>query len=136
MACWAWVAPPSFDPGYCPAKSWNFIKSGYEILKLSIKCTRLENIYNYSTHSSSNNSDWLKAFRDRANTQFSTKFAAKLSLSVLLFLSLFFEISSLMWSKRVGAFQCCLFLTLRITLLCIQIVTNWEWYKFLQNLIP
>jgi hypothetical protein len=39
------------------------------VLKLRVKCTRLENIYNYSTHSSS--SDWLKEFRkrkDRANS--------------------------------------------------------------------
>jgi hypothetical protein len=33
------------------------------MLRLRIKCTKLENIYNYSTHSS--NSDWLKAFRKR-----------------------------------------------------------------------
>jgi hypothetical protein len=45
------------------------IEKRYEILRLSIECTRLENIYNYSTHSNSN--DWLKAFRrrrDRANS--------------------------------------------------------------------
>ncbi len=50
----------------------------YEILRFSIKCTMLEKIYSYSTHSSS--SDWLKAIRKerRGQTQFSTKFAAKL----------------------------------------------------------
>jgi hypothetical protein len=47
----------------------NLKKKGYEILRLGIKCTRLENTYSYSTYR--NSSDWLKAFRkrkDRANS--------------------------------------------------------------------
>jgi hypothetical protein len=72
MPCWVWVAPLiwCFIPSWLlSAKSWNFIKSGYEILRLRAKCTKLGNIYSYSTHSSS--SDWLKEFRkrkDRANS--------------------------------------------------------------------
>jgi hypothetical protein len=64
MPCWAWVAPIiwCFIPSWLlSAKWWNFIKSGYEILKLSIKCTRLKNSYRYGTHSNSSHS--LKAFR-------------------------------------------------------------------------
>ncbi len=39
------------------------------LLRLRIKCARLENIYNYSTHSS--NSDWLKTFKKRKDRWFS-----------------------------------------------------------------
>jgi hypothetical protein len=41
----------------------NFKKKGYEILRLRIKCTMLENTYSYSTYR--NSSDWLKAFRKK-----------------------------------------------------------------------
>ncbi len=33
------------------------------MLRLRIKCMRLENIYKYNTHN--NNSDWLKEFREK-----------------------------------------------------------------------
>ncbi len=62
-----------------------------------------QNIYSYSTH---NSSAWLKAFKKRrtGQTQFSTKFAAKLNFmprwSPVYFFSLFFEISSPMWPNR------------------------------------
>jgi hypothetical protein len=56
---------PSFDalspPGCCPQSHKIYLNKGMEILRLRIKCTNVENIYNYSTHSSS--SDWLKAFK-------------------------------------------------------------------------
>jgi len=50
------------------------------MLRLRIKCTRLENMYSYSTHSSS--SDWLKAFTKRkgqGKLSIAPNFAAKLS---------------------------------------------------------
>jgi hypothetical protein len=62
---------------------------------------------------------WRRSGNERTGqTQFSTKFAAKLSFilpwSSLYFFSLFFEISSPMWPNR--GFRCRLFLTLRIIL--------------------
>jgi hypothetical protein len=75
---------PPFDAssplGCCPQSREILLnKEGYDILRLSIKCTRLESICSYSTHSSS--SDWLKGSGNESTgqTQFSTKFAAKLS---------------------------------------------------------
>jgi hypothetical protein len=63
---------------------------------------------------------WKRSGKERTGqTQFSTKFAAKLSFmprrSPVYFLFLFFEISSPMWPNR--GFRCRLWLTLRITLL-------------------
>jgi hypothetical protein len=39
------------------------------LVRLRIKCARLENIYNYNTHSSIN--DWLKTFKKRKDRRFS-----------------------------------------------------------------
>jgi hypothetical protein len=108
MLYWAWVAilhlmlHPFLQP-LLPAKSWNFIKYGYEILRLGIKCTRLENMYSYSTHSS--NSGLVESVQEK-------KGQAKLSFMppwnpVYFF---FFEISSPMWPNT--GFWCCLCLTL------------------------
>ncbi len=94
------------------------------------KCTRLENIYNYSTHnSSSNSSDWLKAFRDRANWSLAPNLLLKLS-----FMPRWSPVVQFFGPNR--GFRCCLFLTLRITFACIQIVTTWEMVQVLQNLTP
>jgi hypothetical protein len=67
------------------AKSWNFMKEGYEILRPRIKCTKHENIYSYSTHRSTVHIGaavigWRRSGKERTvQTQFSTKIASKLS---------------------------------------------------------
>ncbi len=89
------------------------------MLRLNIKCTRLENIDSYSTYGRAV-IDWRRSVKERTGqTQFSVQFAAKLSFmtpwSPVYSFSLFCEISSPMWPNR--GFQCRLFLTLQI--LCI-----------------
>jgi hypothetical protein len=70
MPCWAELHPP-FDAssplGYGPQSHEILLNKSMEYWDC-IKCTRLENIYSYSTHS---NNDWLKMFekrKDRANS--------------------------------------------------------------------
>jgi hypothetical protein len=54
----------SFPPGCCPQGHEILLSKDMKyLLRLKIKCTKLENIYNYSTPSSS--SDWLKTFKKR-----------------------------------------------------------------------
>jgi hypothetical protein len=120
MPCWAWVAPLvwCFIPSWLlSANSWNFIKKGYEILRLRIKCRRLENIYSYSTHT-----PVISWRRSRKKGQGELSLAPNLVVNSVscpfkpsVLFPLFFEISSPMWPHR--GFQCCLFLTLRITLM-------------------
>jgi hypothetical protein len=125
------VAPelhPSFDDASSSSPGWWYLQSheillnkGREILRLSMKCTKLENIYNYSTHKQQH--QWLiegvqeERKKSTGRTQFSTKFGTKLrfiSYPVEAQFYFFFlclkKISSLMWPN--GGFRCRLFLTL------------------------
>jgi len=80
-------------------ESWNFIRSGYEILRLSIKCTRLQNIHSYSTRSSS--SDGLKAFRlkkGQCKLSLAPNFAGKLSFMLCWSLVYFFFPFPVFWN--------------------------------------
>jgi hypothetical protein len=80
---------PSFDDASSSSPGWWYLQSheillnkGREILRLSMKCTKLENIYNYSTHKQQHQRliEGVQEERkkSRGRTQFSTKFGTKL----------------------------------------------------------
>jgi hypothetical protein len=73
MPCWAWVAPLIWCfilSWLLSRKSWNFINKDMECWDSGLKCTSLENVYSYNTHSRSG----------QANSDY-TKFGANLSFS-------------------------------------------------------
>ncbi len=132
MPYWAWVVAPlvwCFIPSWLlSSKSWNFIKSGYEILRLSIKCTRLENIYNYSTHSKQQER-LVESVQEKKgqgklslappNLLLNWEFHAPLKPSVLFFCPVFWNL--IPYVTKQGEFRCRPCLALRITLLSWRI---------------
>ncbi len=86
-------------------KSWNFIKSGYEILGLRSKCTWLENICSYSSHRNAAVIGWKRSGKSRTGqTQFGTEFHALLKPSILCFFFLFLNSRPL--CDEIGGFAC------------------------------
>jgi hypothetical protein len=72
-----WPPIPSFSGIY---EVRNFIKSGYEMLKLSIQCTRFESNFSSCTGRSSENicsSQWVQALRQKKTIQDETQFTTK-----------------------------------------------------------
>jgi len=125
------VAPelhPSFDDASSSSPGWWYLQSheillnkGREILRLSMKCTKLENIYNYSTHKQQH--QWLiegvQEERKKTQGELSSapnsvlnwgSFHTPLKPNFTFFFLCFLKISSPMWPN--GGFRCRLFLTL------------------------
>ncbi len=104
-------------------KEGNFIKSQYELLKLSILCTRFERNYSRCTGRSSENlcssSGAAQVNERRDETQKSIKIDGFLSFippwMLMYFLAGIFLISPCVWPN--SGYWCCLFLTLQISLL-------------------
>jgi hypothetical protein len=93
MPCWAWVAPLiwCFIPSWLlAAKSWNFIKWGmkYWDSRLNALGSRT---FIVTVHIAATVIGWSRSAKERTGqTQFSTKFAAKLSFMPPLKLSVLF----------------------------------------------
>jgi hypothetical protein len=109
------------------AKYRHLIKSQYEMLKLSIYCTRFETNYNSCTDRNSEKigsssggaqdngkTGWNSVYHQ--NWWFS-EFHLTLNANNVLFCRFFILISPCVWPN--SGFWCCVFLTLRITLLSL-----------------